>query len=122
MLLPDFMPNAISYLLEERERGLTEELPLSLRCSERPIAIACFRFFTTGPEEEPEWRAPCENSFMTPAMSLGISPTSVHLAQRRREIRAAHERGVGGVLGGGERSEEHTSELQSRSDLVCRLL
>src|SRR2546428_4953638 len=23
---------------------------------------------------------------------------------------------------GGERSEEHTSELQSRSDLVCRLL
>src|SRR3989440_962336 len=25
-------------------------------------------------------------------------------------------------LGGGSRSEEHTSELQSRSDLVCRLL
>src|SRR2546428_4915703 len=27
-----------------------------------------------------------------------------------------------GVLGGDVRSEEHTSELQSRSDLVCRLL
>src|SRR2546421_3724598 len=26
------------------------------------------------------------------------------------------------VLPGGARSEEHTSELQSRSDLVCRLL
>src|SRR5206468_9940563 len=25
-------------------------------------------------------------------------------------------------IGHGERSEEHTSELQSRSDLVCRLL
>src|SRR5438034_1851142 len=33
-------------------------------------------------------------------------------------------RGVGVVrtMGGGERSEEHTSELQSHSDLVCRLL
>src|SRR3712207_9153897 len=27
-----------------------------------------------------------------------------------------------GTLGGGERSEEHTSELQSRQYLVCRLL
>src|SRR5690606_40478232 len=26
------------------------------------------------------------------------------------------------TLGGGERSEEHTSELQSRENLVCRLL
>src|SRR2546421_7900527 len=26
------------------------------------------------------------------------------------------------LLGGVDRSEEHTSELQSRSDLVCRLL
>src|SRR2546430_10064247 len=26
------------------------------------------------------------------------------------------------VLGGGNRSEEHTSELQSQSNLVCRLL
>src|SRR5699024_8896012 len=26
------------------------------------------------------------------------------------------------AVGGGERSEEHTSELQSRFDLVCRLL
>src|SRR5215204_6612467 len=29
---------------------------------------------------------------------------------------------TGRVRGGGRRSEEHTSELQSHSDLVCRLL
>src|SRR5688572_31361622 len=28
----------------------------------------------------------------------------------------------GGGIGGGYRSEEHTSELQSQSNLVCRLL
>src|SRR5690348_18059985 len=32
-----------------------------------------------------------------------------------------HQVGVGGV-GGGDRSEEHTSELQSPVHLVCRLL
>src|SRR5438034_6443464 len=36
---------------------------------------------------------------------------------------AAHdERGQRGAVHGGGRSEEHTSELQSHSDLVCRLL
>src|SRR5690606_41142539 len=30
--------------------------------------------------------------------------------------------GVGGTPAGRERSEEHTSELQSRENLVCRLL
>src|SRR3712207_7109421 len=30
--------------------------------------------------------------------------------------------GVGGIPAGGLRSEEHTSELQSRQYLVCRLL
>src|SRR5947207_9656123 len=33
----------------------------------------------------------------------------------------AAERGVAGDIAG-DRSEEHTSELQSHSDLVCRLL
>src|SRR2546426_8583416 len=46
-------------------------------------------------------------------------------AKRRKE---AHEAGgngrdpTGGVLGGLARSEEHTSELQSPCNLVCRLL
>src|SRR2546428_5773456 len=34
-------------------------------------------------------------------------------ASRNRPVRRRHQ---------GQRSEEHTSELQSRSDLVCRLL
>src|SRR5690606_41700818 len=29
---------------------------------------------------------------------------------------------IGGAKGGADRSEEHTSELQSRENLVCRLL
>src|SRR5690349_24249152 len=51
-------------------------------------------------------------------------------ARRRRDLhRRHHGRGVRrrapddpAELQGGERSEEHTSELQSRRDLVCRLL
>src|SRR5206468_10183577 len=45
--------------------------------------------------------------------------------ERRIAVRHAERlrRGVGLVRrGGDDRSEEHTSELQSRSDLVCRLL
>src|SRR2546421_6175400 len=47
-----------------------------------------------------------------PATSSGVSPFT-----RKPISRAAIWTG-----GGGGRSEEHTSELQSRSDLVCRLL
>src|SRR5207247_5069391 len=40
-----------------------------------------------------------------------------------RERRDQHEEHTGDKLpGAGNRSEEHTSELQSRVDLVCRLL
>src|SRR5438034_4546858 len=43
-----------------------------------------------------------------------------------REILALPQRGHHGLVGvaesASERSEEHTSELQSHSDLVCRLL
>src|SRR5206468_11500713 len=38
------------------------------------------------------------------------------------EAEARHETPAGPFPIGAERSEEHTSELQSRSDLVCRLL
>src|SRR5207247_3235140 len=40
----------------------------------------------------------------------------------RDELRRRAEVDPQGVLPDGERSEEHTSELQSRVDLVCRLL
>src|SRR2546421_7644626 len=38
-----------------------------------------------------------------------------------RHVEELHSRG-GALFGERDRSEEHTSELQSRSDLVCRLL
>src|SRR6185312_15633016 len=40
-----------------------------------------------------------------------------HNGESQRRVR-----GPRGYVRGGDRSEEHTSELQSRSDLVCRLL
>src|SRR2546421_9691428 len=52
----------------------------------------------------------------------------VHAVARRRDARhgACHRDRVGALVpragGAAARSEEHTSELQSRSDLVCRLL
>src|SRR2546430_7273859 len=38
------------------------------------------------------------------------------------EVAAHVDPGAAGGMTGGERSEEHTSELQSQSNLVCRLL
>src|SRR3712207_7290240 len=49
----------------------------------------------------------------------GSRPTSTG---DRRALDAARRRGRRGRTRGGRRSEEHTSELQSRQYLVCRLL
>src|SRR3712207_7560732 len=43
-------------------------------------------------------------------------------ARAQRAAAAAADRPAGGPDPGGPRSEEHTSELQSRQYLVCRLL
>src|SRR5947207_11827576 len=43
-------------------------------------------------------------------------------AVNARDVRTVQPLERPPVPGGGERSEEHTSELQSHSDLVCRLL
>src|SRR5688572_31590898 len=46
-----------------------------------------------------------------------------HLADAEERQRARGHRPVlGGMVEGAGRSEEHTSELQSQSNLVCRLL
>src|SRR3982751_7150001 len=62
--------------------------------------------------------------FFNDTATTEIYTLSLHDAlpiSRRHHLRA--DRGTGpGRLGGDPRSEEHTSELQSRSDLVCRLL
>src|SRR5438034_7666993 len=44
-----------------------------------------------------------------------LQPMALHHAVQRGAVHAGHP-------GGLRRSEEHTSELQSHSDLVCRLL
>src|SRR2546428_7961559 len=56
-------------------------------------------------------------------------PISVRRGVHNRECRLAHQHGrrnwrrrAGPTPPVAARSEEHTSELQSRSDLVCRLL
>src|SRR5438034_4605055 len=57
-------------------------------------------------------------------LSLSVPP--LHVVERGSGGEAhVVERGLGGEAGSageGSRSEEHTSELQSHSDLVCRLL
>src|SRR2546428_9100041 len=45
---------------------------------------------------------------------LGLGPSRQRVSERGRRDAARPDDGLG-------RSEEHTSELQSRSDLVCRL-
>src|SRR5206468_7518810 len=45
-----------------------------------------------------------------------------HRDQRGRRVARGHRRDTSGRSHPLARSEEHTSELQSRSDLVCRLL
>src|SRR5688572_31093373 len=54
--------------------------------------------------------------------SLGAAGVSVQRPEFRGRCRASHgRRGERDGIGAG-RSEEHTSELQSQSNLVCRLL
>src|SRR2546421_7116744 len=62
-------------------------------------------------------------STLFPYTTLFRSGARTHLA-RTRGARGAVHRGAECRIdaGGRRRSEEHTSELQSRSDLVCRLL
>src|SRR3989442_10829420 len=53
------------------------------------------------------------------------SKTAARFCQRIRQLRRAGQRRPGGDRNpscDGRRSEEHTSELQSRPHLVCRLL
>src|SRR5207249_12185859 len=54
-----------------------------------------------------------------PAPALLALASAVH---HRLGRRVSHGRDTHGDLRGRVRSEEHTSELQSRFDLVCRLL
>src|SRR5688572_33327793 len=50
------------------------------------------------------------------------SPTSRRSHPALRRLPSAHDRRLGSTTEGSLRSEEHTSELQSQSNIVCRLL
>src|SRR5206468_10596869 len=58
-------------------------------------------------------------SLLVPSLANGYPNTLPHLYQCLTNAARLGLHGVGKAL---VRSEEHTSELQSRSDLVCRLL
>src|SRR5699024_12884136 len=64
-----------------------------------------------------EWSPPG-----APAPAAGRPPTPGPSAPRCRTFRSLSEPGAAGEEEIYARSEEHTSELQSRFDLVCRLL
>src|SRR2546427_8159699 len=75
---------------------------------------------------------PYTTLFRSLIFTAGIHPSSDECPAKRRERTAAKGVGHGLLLRraapnsagkpGKERSEEHTSELQSQSNLVCRLL
>src|SRR2546428_2274496 len=52
------------------------------------------------------------------ALPISVDEDLNQLEKDIRQLKVEYDQ----YFGGGKRSEEHTSELQSRSDLVCRLL
>src|SRR5699024_11409343 len=62
----------------------------------------------------------------TTVTSLSMNPTAFHRARMSSVTRMASMSSMNTIMGceisARTRSEEHTSELQSRFDLVCRLL
>src|SRR5690606_40453900 len=97
--------HAVAVLLHIRERSTTEPHPLSLHDA-LPISASVAAGVGLAPEER-----------KSQALLLGDPAfRNISLASLARFTR----RGRPGPPGGGPRSEEHTSELQSREKLVCR--
>src|SRR2546430_6543337 len=63
-----------------------------------------------------------KNRYEAGYRSHGIERRSVGLDEKRIRVNIQQNWQGKHVRGGLERSEEHTSELQSQSNLVCRLL
>src|SRR5699024_12839625 len=85
-----------------------------------PTAFYSLSLHDALPISSSRWRRP-RRRYRIPRHSAGAS-----LKQRRRGQRVQHRacipRHSAGASLKPDRSEEHTSELQSRFDLVCRLL
>src|SRR5206468_11716212 len=68
---------------------------------------------------------PATIEYGRPALSFVLLPNERRERARMKSVRIGTRTALGAVVIValiGVRSEEHTSELQSRSDLVCRLL
>src|SRR5260221_7085508 len=76
----------------------------------RPPRSTLFPYTTLFRSPRPS--STCNQTGSSPALKNPVRPVS----------RKFSETGRTGFLRAGLRSEEHTSELQSHSDLVCRLL
>src|SRR5206468_11723619 len=70
----------------------------------------------------PAWCRPSARSHPDCLRDEHGSRRARRLSPRRRWLRTLWRRDGRLAASAGTRSEEHTSELQSRSDLVCRLL
>src|SRR5206468_10524283 len=103
-LLPDPSTTAIYTL------SLHDALPIFRACADRMGVV--LRDDEAGQRDQP-------------ADVVGEDVIAGHLGQPDVEVARQAREGLavaGGAGPGLARSEEHTSELQSRSDLVCRLL
>src|SRR5206468_9274693 len=86
-------------------------------------AIYCFSHFTSEDPSEARWLSPCRCCFDAVGRSNRLhSRIAQSEGQGNHRVRAAGRIGISKANCRCPRSEEHTSELQSRSDLVCRLL
>src|SRR3989440_8656798 len=84
-------------------------------------SITCFFFFLMIRRPPRSTLFPYTTLFRSRRRGRRVAFRKSHRRRRGRAgVGGKHEADVGRV--GAERSEEHTSELQSRSDLVCRLL
>src|SRR2546426_6711568 len=85
------------------------------------LAFLCYAMIVTA-EDKPPQRDVAEKRLMEMDFSLwiseifAVSPDSQHVAYGAQAGRKQF------VIVDGQRSEEHTSELQSPCNLVCRLL
>src|SRR5476649_2213168 len=105
-----------------KKKKITESSALFLNCTgERLTTMVC-----SPTQLAASWQASCSAFFFNDTATTEIYTLSLHDAlpishidNDAADVRLVLETGAGRL---DHRSEEHTSELQSHSDLVCRLL
>src|SRR2546428_3266815 len=90
---------------------LTPPMLLAININNTETKVGLFR----GDSLEAHWRLTTTPSRTPDEWAQALTSYLTQAGRSTQEVRAA-------ILASVVRSEEHTSELQSRSDLVCRLL